>query len=109
MDAMYLTALRRHKNRLKWGQQDWPAGTGPTHERLAARDAAQARTDGGMKSGSVTYLDILNEEVLEAACEADEEKLLAELIDVAAVAQDFADSILRRAEAREQALTATKG
>lgn len=44
----------------------------------------------------MTYLQILKEEFLEAACEAEPQELLAELIDVAAVAQDWMDAILRR-------------
>jgi hypothetical protein len=98
MDAATLTRLRREKNRLKWGEQNWPDGTGPSVERNAARSAAQARVDAGMKAGSVTYFEILQEEFREVACEAEEHELLAELIDVAAVAQDWADSLLRRAQ-----------
>ncbi len=97
MDAESLTRARRAKNLLKWGEQNWPDGTRRTIERLAERKAAQARTDAGMKDGSATYLDILQEEVAEVSCETDEAKLLAELIDVAAVTLDWADSLLRRA------------
>lgn len=102
MSADELTRDKRAKNLLKWGEQNHPDGTRRTAERTAARAAAQARTDAGMKNGTVTYLDILQEEVAEAACETDEAKLLGELIDVAAVAQDWADSILRRVRARAQ-------
>ncbi len=97
MTAELLTRLRREKNRLKWGEQNWPDGTGPTERRKRKRDAAQKETDAGMRNGTVTYFQILREEVAEVACEDDEAKLLAELIDVAAVAQDWADLILRRA------------
>jgi len=100
MNAAELTSARRAKNLLKWGEQNWPDGTSRTTVRIAARAAAQARTNAGMKDGTVTYFDILQEEFHEAACEVDEAKLLAELIDIAAVAQDWGDSILRRVNAR---------
>lgn len=96
MNAEMLTRLRREKNRLKWGEQNWPDGTGPTLERKAARVAAQARVDAQRKAGALTWLDILQEEFREVGCERDELELLDELIDVAAVAQDWVDSILRR-------------
>lgn len=96
MNAELLVRLRREKNRLKWGEQNWPDGTGPTHERLLERTRARERVDAGLKSGAVTYFEILREEFLEVACEEKPELVLAELIDVAAVAQDWIDAILRR-------------
>lgn len=100
MNAETLVRLRREKNRLKWGEQNWPDGTGPTRERLLECTRARERVDAGMKSGAVTYLDILREEFLEAACEEKPEMVLAELLDVAAVTQDWIDAILRRAPSR---------
>lgn len=96
IDAASLVRLKREKNRLKWGEQNWPDGTGPTTERIARRAAAQARVDAGMKAGTVTYRDILAEEVFEVDCEEAPELVLAELVDVASVAMDWIDSILCR-------------
>lgn len=96
MNAAFLVQMKRDKNRLKWGEQNHPNGTGPNPDRIARRAAAQTLVDQGMKNGTVTYNNILLEEVAELACESDDAKVLAELLDVAAVAQDWADSILRR-------------
>lgn len=98
MNAALLTQLRRAANLKKFGEQDWPDGTGPSERRINRRDAQQKETAAAQGAGTVTYLQILKEEFLEAACESDPEKLLAELIDVAAVAEDWADLILRRQE-----------
>ena len=100
MNSAELTRDRRAKNLLKWSEQNHPDGTRRSAARIAQRAAAQALTDACLKNGTVTYIDILHEEFAEVACETDEAKLLAELIDVAAVAQDWADSILRRVRAR---------
>ena len=98
MNAELLVRLKREKNLLKWGEQNHPNGTGTSPLRDMHRAAAQTIVDKGMRNGTVTYFDILNEEVQEVACETDDEKVLAEMIDVAAVAMDWADSILRKAE-----------
>lgn len=100
MNAEALTRLRRKNNLRKWGEQNHPDGTGPNATRILYRNEAQRRVETGMKNGTVTYFEILQEEFAEAACEKNEARLIAELIDVAAVAQDWADSIMRRAQRR---------
>jgi hypothetical protein len=52
----------------------------------AVAELAKAATDERTKEGTVTWRDILTEEVLEAYAEDDPNKLRAELIQVAAVA-----------------------
>jgi hypothetical protein len=95
-NAETLTRLRRKRNLLKWGKQNYPDGTVANAETRARRAEAKAREHAALRAGRLTWLDILNEEFAEAACETETHKLLSELIDVAAVAQEWADEILRR-------------
>lgn len=87
----------------KWGEQNHPDGTGPKtpivvgiarmHEAAtAARRACQRAAS----EGDVTWRHILLEEVAEAFAEEDPAKLRAELIQVAAVAQQWVAAIDRR-------------
>jgi hypothetical protein len=106
----------RHRQDEKWGEQNHPDGTGPgapvlfgtwlmlappdaLHEARAQRLAAAATesTDAAAANGAVTWTDILLEEVLEALAEDDPVKLRVELIQVAAVAQQWVSAIDRRA------------
>lgn len=94
----------------KWGEQNHPDGTGPTVypllidvgmdvEVLPADHLAEAftfATDRNAKQRTVTWRDILLEEVFEALAEDDLEKLRTELIQVAAVASQWAEAIDRR-------------
>jgi len=97
----------------KWGEQNHPDGTGPQmpvlfaagwhlgeadmHARAAKlAAAAKASTDLRASNGAVTWTDILLEEVFEALAEDDPTKLRAELVQVAAVAQQWAEAIDRR-------------
>ncbi len=100
MNAAALVAVERAKNALKWGEQNWPDGTGPSVIRLRKRDAIQAQVNAGMKSGAVSYYQILKEEFREVACEDDESQLIDELVDVASVAMDWIETIQRRQAAR---------
>lgn len=88
----------------KWGQQNWPDGTGPRVRHPALdmemRDLARRCrqvTDHRAALGRLMFIDILLEEVFEAAEEADPAKLRAELIQVAAVAAAMAEKIDREA------------
>ena len=102
-----LTERRRQDDR--WGEQNHPDGTGPAVivsglPSLAGvarldnlRTWATADCDRAAAHGSVTWTHILLEEVLEAVAEDDEVKLRAELIQVAAVAQQWVSAIDRRA------------
>jgi hypothetical protein len=106
--AMDVIVERRRQDR-KWGEQNHPDGTGPDSLPLAfvhdpssalelARLATQA-TDVRAVAGTVTWRDILREEYHEALAESDPEKLYRELIQVAAVAQQWAEAIVRRTTA----------
>lgn len=79
----------------KWGQQNWPDGTGadkgvtsfcnsPTHH--AAMEDAKLSVDLGMSSKhGTTWADIAKEEFFEALCETEWDRERAELIQTAAV------------------------
>ncbi len=64
-------------------------------ERMA--QVAKARTDERAADGTVEWLDILMEEVCEAAAEDDHVTLRAELVQVAAVALSWVEDIDRKA------------
>lgn len=88
-----ITAERKRQD-AKWGEQNWPDGTGaPIWEAEAA--AAKSATDANAQNGSVTYGDILIEEVYEAMAESDAANLREELIQVAAVAVAWVEKIDR--------------
>jgi hypothetical protein len=92
---------------VKWGaDRNLPDGTGG-HWREAAARAAKQRTDRHAKAGTLTWHHILAEEFFEAIAETDSAKLRTELIQVAAVAQQWVAAIDRReapaAEATEVA------
>lgn len=103
----------RDRQDAKWGEQNHPDGTGEHStplmritysERPAAhlRERAKMSTDLAARRGLVTWTDILLEEVFEALAEEDPAMLRKELIQVAAVAAQWAEAIDRRghAEAR---------
>lgn len=116
---------------LKWGEQNHPDGTAPLRHPLYATDeyisgpiiqalaedlatAAKTATNSRLNDGSVTWADVLLEEVFEALAEDDPEKLRTELIQVAAVAQQWVGAIDRRTanahdEARHLALLTNGG
>lgn len=81
----------------KWGIQDWEfirPEVFPVMERLAP--AAKAECDKFAKLGTISWFDILIEEVYEAFAETDPDKQIAELVQVAAVASAAIESIERR-------------
>lgn len=92
----------RRKQDEKWGQQNHPDGTGPADERSmgiaeAMRDSMRDLTDARAKDGSLTWRDILNEEILEAYAEAPNSTALRkELIQSAAVIVAWIEAIDRR-------------
>lgn len=103
----------RERQDAKWGQQNHPNGTGPDSMALARISAlsdqfldyitnaelaafGKAATDAAANDDSVTFADILLEEVFEALAEADLERLRTELIQVAAVCQAWVGSIDRQ-------------
>ena len=85
-----------------WGDQSHlPNGTDPLNRELA--DHARRLADSKHNLGTLTFADILQEEVYEALAEEDEVKLETELIQVAAVAAQWVKAIrTRRARAQSE-------
>lgn len=79
----------------RWGRQEHEDGTGSDFWQRAADDA-KLECEAARARGEMTYLHVLNEEVCEAFAESDQEKLRAELVQVAAVAVQWIESIDRR-------------
>lgn len=103
----------RERQDAKWGEQNHPNGTGPDVMTLEGVNeysdsdldaasghvlsvAATTATDVSAGGGTVTWRDILLEEVFEALAESDLERLRAELVQVAAVCQGWIGSIDRQ-------------
>ena len=79
---MQTSSMRRRIWETRWR---WPTGTGGSAYRNA-RDASQAHSDRQEAAGTITWTDILLEEVFEALAETDPARLREELVQVAAVA-----------------------
>lgn len=106
-------AEERARQDAKWGEQNHPNGTGEHttpvaeivrgkgnaivnyHYALGLAYQAKTATDQHAKEGTVTYADILLEEVFEALAESDPAALRAELVQVAAVAVAWVEKIDR--------------
>lgn len=84
----------RERQDAKWGQQNHPNGTRASN--VIAANQAKALTDAHAKAGTLTWRDILDEEVQEAFAETDPALLRAELVQVAAVATAWVEAIDRR-------------
>lgn len=105
-------AEERERQNAKWGEQNHPNGTGPDGLLLddvadhrhgirrfeTLRNDAIVQTDIRATDGTVTFADILLEEVFEALAEEDPAKLRTELIQVAAVATQWVEAIDRAAD-----------
>lgn len=78
----------------QWKEQNHPDGTGPENKILA--DAARESCEHAAANGHLTWKDILLEEMFEAFAEEDEEALIAELIQSAAVIKSWIKAIQRR-------------
>lgn len=87
---------RRRQDTL-FPNQSLPDGTSEDESSLVLRDTCQQATDARSKDGTVTWRDVLREEVYEAFAEVDPAKLRAELVQVAAVAARWVEDIDRRA------------
>jgi hypothetical protein len=79
----------------KWGEQNWPDGTSAASWTERA-DWAKVLNDLRVREGSITWLYILQEEMYEAFAEEDPVKLRSELVQVAAVAVNWIETIDRR-------------
>ena len=84
----------RDAQHAKWGEQNWPDGTGSDFQKGGA-EWAKRRTDEAAVDGSLTYEHILTEEFFEALAESDKSKLRTELIQVAAVAVAWVEKLDR--------------
>lgn len=90
--AVHRERVRQHE---KWGEQNLPDGTGGEYFEMIA-GLARDRCNYSDKNGSLTYQDILWEEVAEAFAEDDQENLKTELIQVMAVCKQWIQCIERR-------------
>ena len=110
----------RARQDTKWGEQNHPNGTGDDVALLHGRPLpkphahvavtmgtlaylARDVTDQAANLGTVTWADILLEEVAEGLAEADPSRLRAELIQVAAVAVAWVEKIDRDRSRRADA------
>lgn len=83
----------RERQLTKWGAQHHPDGTFNTPEFRWQADFDRAQSDEANEHGTITWRQILQEEVSEAFAEADPAKLRAELVQVAAVAAAWIEDI----------------
>lgn len=95
--------VERQRQDDRWGEQNHPDGTGPRIiDRVSMRQLSYARErarevyEEHARKRTITWRDILLEEVYEALAEGEPETLRAELIQVAAVAAAWAEAIDRR-------------
>lgn len=95
-------AMERFRQDARWGEQNHPDGTGLHHYSAWAAEDAKIECEAARMAGRMTWRHILAEEVAEAFAECDEEKLIAELVQVAAVAQAWVESVRRRQARRVQ-------
>jgi hypothetical protein len=91
----------------KWGEQNHPDGTGPLLpwplsqlRAETARDMIRDAVDDDARTGRSTWRLILLEEVAEALAEDDPAALRRELVQVAAIATQWAEAIDRRPAGR---------
>ena len=75
----------------KFGVQRHPNGTSESYRKVA--DEARALTQRRADDGTVTWVDILHEEVLEAFAETATRPLRAELVQIAAVAVAWVEDL----------------
>jgi hypothetical protein len=80
-----------------WGTQNHPDGTMKGLDTIYAQNAKH-KCEMAVKSDSLTWRDILDEEVKEVFAEYDQEKIREELLQVAAVSLSWIAAIDRRAE-----------
>ena len=85
----------RQRQDAKWGEQNHPDGTGGGRSAAAAVGARFA-CQLAAKEGGLAWRHVLREEVAEAFAEIDPTALRAVLIQVAAVAVAWVESIDRR-------------
>lgn len=87
-------AAERIAQQAMWGAQDFPDGSGP--ECQAAAAAAKAACQDAAEKGMLTWRHILAEEFSEAIAESEPGPLREELVQTAAVAVQWIQSLDRR-------------
>jgi hypothetical protein len=80
-----------------WGEQNHPDGTGLSEDAWRA-DRMKTLNAYFVETKTLTWRDILLEEVYEVFAETDVDKIHEELIQVAAVALQWADALARRGD-----------
>lgn len=100
-------ADERAKQHAKWGEQNWPDGTGGAAEATFAT-AAKEICDLSVRLGKCTFSNILREEFHEVMAESDPAKLRTELIQLAAVAVQWAEAIDRRIKSSQEQVSNPK-
>jgi predicted house-cleaning noncanonical NTP pyrophosphatase (MazG superfamily) len=93
-----ITAERAAQDRM-WGVQEFPDGTGPAF--AGAADKAKDDCADAWSRGELTWRHVLAEEFYEALAETDPEPLRNELVQTAAVAVKWIQSLDRRNGATE--------
>lgn len=89
LDSIRSERLAQH---MRWGRQHHlPNGTGSRWSGLA--ESARGTCDAASDAGTLSWRDILVEEVAEVMAEADAWKLRAELVQVAAVAVQWVQAL----------------
>jgi hypothetical protein len=101
LDVIREVIDERQRQDAKWGEQNHPDGT--DRALTGAAGIIKQRVDERAKAGTLTWFDILDEEMIEVFSEEDEEKLRGELIQAAAVCVAWAEAIDRRRKMRVQA------
>jgi hypothetical protein len=87
----------RERQEVKWGQRDYPDGTGGPEAEVVADLLKRLCKAAGFRDGAGdTWLKILAEEVGEAFAETDLSALRAELVECAAVCAAWVEAIDRR-------------
>lgn len=87
----------RRRQFAKWGQQNQLNGTGSKYMQTLA-NAHKLRCEYKASDQTVTWLDILLEEVYEAAAESNPSRLREELIQISALAVQWVQHIDRQTE-----------
>lgn len=98
--AVQLVAQKRTHAVAKHGTQDHRNGTGATERACSRRLAAQRETEHARKAGTLTWALILREEFREVLASANDDELISELGDLAAVCEEWIDALARRQAAR---------
>lgn len=97
-------AIQREQDRqvAKWGVQDHPSfdAGADLEERQGLSNTIKSMVDASAKRGTLVWEEIMSEEVAEALAELnDDEALKTELIQIAAVALSWIESINRKESA----------